>query len=169
MRWTVLCLAALLVTAGCLGGQDEDLEPTQQPPEDPEPPTNGTAEATVSSETYQGTITGANVVVASVNTGDSDTVVTFQVADEAQKLGLFVTGEDGATLSVLIGQPGCEANSGCEEEITADPHAEWNATGPEPGEWRLRVFHGEPGAGQVGYTVEVKTLLPAGQGAGGDA
>lgn len=151
-------MVALAFTAGCLGSGDDEPEPQGLDEPEPAPPGNTTAAPAWTVTTAEGTITGANAVVVSTNTPQSDTVVTFEVPEASAALGLVVTASDGGALNVLVGAPGCEANTGCEESVVADPEVTWNATEPEPGTWQLRFFLGEPGVGEVAYTVEIGLL-----------
>lgn len=169
MRWALL-LVPLLLTAGCIGSEDEAVEPGS---------TNGTAaEATNASasnasaltrsnETVEGTITGIGSPVLGFSAPSSENqAIEFPVPEGAKELTLALSTDGGTTgmveLEMLVARPGCEINSGCEESVTTSGgEATFSAQDPDTGTWGARFFVDTGAAAQASYTLEISTLAPA--------
>ncbi|MDX1612461.1 MAG: hypothetical protein R3185_08825 [Candidatus Thermoplasmatota archaeon] len=157
-------LVLALVSAGCISGTgDEEVDPnTQQEPEVDPPPPEPNATLGWRTEAHDGSITSARAVILATNTQGSDTVLELQVPDDATTWGFLATA-NGGPLDILVGHPGCQPNSGCEETVNVEDGAEanWTAQQAEPGTWTLRFFHGGvAGAGQIDWTVEAGWEVP---------
>jgi hypothetical protein len=180
MRGCVLAAATLLLTAGCLGGDDatenEDATATDGAlaPEDiadSAPPGDRAAPATVwQMDNRTGSINGVNAVVLVL----SGVAETFGVAEGTFTLAVNLTITGGDVFASLA-PPSCvpadpveEAQQlllGCADEVdvsTTGGQSSASIDGPEVGEWTLSMFcSSTPGPCAVDYAALIAQLVPA--------
>lgn len=155
MRWTVLLLAALVSTAGCIGFSDDgegadgnnttdddfDLNETES--------TNQTSSDGWQSENRSGTVEGAALPV-----GPTGTEETFTLENGTVALALNLTA-DGGELELSISPPDCE-DASCEESVTTqDGNASYSTTDPTAGEWTVTLSPATPGVSSIEYELVI--------------
>lgn len=159
LRWPVLLFAAALATAGCIGtGGDDVNNTTDQPPFGFDQGGNNTTDSDTRWETHtkNGTVQGANAVVASSSAEEQVTV-----ADGALVMGVNVTAE-GGELTVTLVPPDCEDASCESSQDTSNGNLTMIVDGPESGEWTIRLEPADPGPANIEYRMVVGVQLPAG-------
>lgn len=160
MKGRALLLVALMATAGCLGignedteDPEEDIDPQDVNETDTEDDVEEVNQTEWSTETYEGSITGASFFTPTPpSEGQS---FSFSTETGIETLFINVTTE-GGDLSVYVAYPGCEVNGGCEETFeTSSGEGQYANESAEPGEWNVRFFPSDPVANDVAYTAEV--------------
>ncbi len=151
MRSTVLLMGLLMITAGCLGSQDDGGQPG------PGGEGAGPAGTSWTSDTYDGEVTGATAPGAgSVSQGGGDTAA-FTVQPGTRVAYLNVTTE-GGDLDMQYG-PGCQTDPtiACNNTATTeDGNLSIQLDAPAPGDWEAYFFVAEStAAGQVSWTLQV--------------
>jgi hypothetical protein len=146
MRWSVLLAAALIVTTGCVGMQDDGgaATGTDDAGEDPGPAT------TWETVTRSGTVSGAGTPAGSVSQGGGN-MATWSVPEDTRILYLNLTTE-GGELSMQYG-PDCntEDTVECEYQTTTeDGEAREIVEDPAAGSWEAYLFI-ENDAGEVDW------------------
>lgn len=150
MRWTAVLAGLLLVTAGCLGSEDDG---GGVPPADDG--SGAGASTSFATETYEGEITGATVPMGGAAQGDSQ--ASFQVPNGARVLYLNVTTE-GGELDMQYG-PDCQTDpavSCSNNATTSDGGLDLRIAQPTTGAWDAFFFIAEDTvAGEVSWTLDV--------------
>lgn len=148
MRWTVVLAGLLLVTAGCVGSEDDDGVPQADD--------GFGASTSFATETYEGEVTGATVPMGG-GAAQGENQASFQVPNGARVLYLNVTTE-GGELDMQYG-PDCETDpavSCSNNATTSDGGLEVRIAQPTTGAWDAFFFIAEDtAAGQVSWTLDV--------------
>lgn len=153
MRATVVLMGLLMLTAGCLGSQDDD-DGLPGPGGD-----GGQAGTPVAwtTDTYEGQVTGATAPGAGSVSQGGGNMAAFTIQDGARVAYLNVT-TDGGDLDMQYG-PGCQTQPAvsCNNTATTeDGSLSIQLTAPEPGGWEAYFFVAEDTvAGEVAWTLEV--------------
>lgn len=164
MRHTILLASLLLLTAGCLGTTDDD---PQAPGDDTSAP--GSPATTWSTESFDGTVTGATAPGAGSVTQGGGNSATFQIPDGTRIAHLNVTTE-GGDLDMQYG-PDCQTDPtiSCENTATTSDGALSIALrSPTSGSWDAFFFIAEEtAAGEVSWTMDVTVGVVASTGTTG--
>ncbi|HVL87126.1 MAG TPA: hypothetical protein VM681_03825 [Candidatus Thermoplasmatota archaeon] len=166
-------LAMLLAApflAGCLGGEapGEPVDPATQDPtggvnpgdaaDEVDNATEDASEYVWKKQEYSGTI----VTVGPVNAPSaSQTVQRFEAGEETREILLDVTTQGGDVM-VLVADPDCSPNSGCEDSFsTSAGSGQYSIKTPKAGEWTIRFFGNAIGPAQIQWKMMVSQEVPA--------
>lgn len=171
----VVALAVTLALAGCLGGggdggsadtssNDQFGSSASSDSADNETASNATDDGPDflwNTTTRQGSVTGADLVVVSFTTQESQQ--NWTVREGTRNLTLNVSAQSGE-VTMRIAPPGCEntAQSSCTKSVsTQNGEATWSTEDPETGQWDAVFFRDTPGYGEVQYELTIAKLVPA--------
>lgn len=148
-----LLIGLLMITAGCLGSQDDGGEGLPGPGGSDD----GQAGTSWTTDTSEGEITGATAPGAGSVSQGGGNMASFTIQEGARVAYLNVTTE-GGDLNMEYG-PSCqtEPTVACNNTATTESgELSIQLTAPGPGGWEAYFFIAEStAAGQVSWTLEV--------------
>jgi hypothetical protein len=180
MRLILLAGAlSLLVVplAGCIGGTDKPVEKTSEPVTTPEEAQqkvedakknvtgNASGPTKIKTDPISGTATTAGAGPGASAAPD-ETPVMVDVAKGVVKFQIKLTASNalptGGELQLLIAEPGCDFNTGCEESVVSSGGViDWTAKKPLDGSYTIRFFGTAPGVSQMSYEGQAIQTIPA--------
>lgn len=161
--WLLGLLVLSAGLAGCIGdgeGEETETSASDDPIDADANETDGGADEadasrTWTNETFEGQISGFNILVLSGTNGDA--MQTFTAETGIDVLFLNLTAEGGA-VDMTIGDPDCDVSGNqippcAETTSTSGGEASYVNETPTSGEWQVRLAVGDPVGAQVSYTL----------------
>lgn len=165
----VLGVAALLLTAGCIGfgGDDGETNETTN-----ETNNNSTIEGKEDQEEWSSENRSGSVPATSALVGEEAAEESFEVDGSALVLNLSA---EGGELDMCIQKPAGNESSNdsqedCDETVTTqDGNATFEADEPEAGNWTVRLSAADASSSEIEYELEIAQKVGGDEGETGYA